>query len=438
MTHLAVIGAQWGDEGKGKVVDLLSPRFSVVARYQGGPNAGHTVVFGGKTHALHHIPSGIFHPGVTSVIGPGTLIDPERLLAEIEGLAAQGIEVDQRLRISLRSHVIMPWHLGLDGGYEARLEEQAIGTTRRGIGPAYSAKMERFGVRVADLARPEELAARYRAARSMGLAERLEALGETMPTEQAIQATARQWWQRLGPLCCDTTDLLHAALRDGRAILFEGAQGTLLDVDHGSYPFVTSSSTGAGGIPAGLGVPPRAVEQVVGVAKAYLTRVGAGPFPSEDDGSAGQRLRQVGKEFGTTTGRPRRCGWFDAVAARYAVRLSGIDALALTKFDVLSGLPEVRIAVAYEIDGERCETLPAVASDLERAEVVYEDLEGWSEPLEHVRCLADLPRAARVYLDRIEELAECPLALVSVGPDRTQTIVPGGSLLEDFGVEATR
>ncbi|MDQ7005949.1 MAG: adenylosuccinate synthase [Acidobacteriota bacterium] len=437
MTHLAVIGAQWGDEGKGKVVDLLSPHFSVVARYQGGPNAGHTVVFDGATHALHHIPSGIFHEGVISVIGPGTLVDPDRLLEEVEGLVGKGVPVDRRLRIALRAHVIMPWHLGLDGGWESRLEGQAIGTTRRGIGPAYSAKMERFGVRMADLARPEEVTARYRAALGMGLAGRLESVGAPMPSEEEIQSAARRWWDQLGPLCCDTTDLLHQALRDGRTILFEGAQGTLLDVDHGSYPFVTSSSTVAGGIPAGLGVPPRSVERVVGVAKAYLTRVGAGPFPSEDEGEAGAHLRKVGREFGTTTGRPRRCGWFDAVAARYAVRLSGIDGLALTKFDVLSGLPRLRIAVAYEIDGERTETLPAVASDLERARVIYEDLEGWTEPLEGVGRLEDLPRAARVYLDRVQELAECPLALVSVGPDRTQTIVPAGSLLEAVGVELT-
>lgn len=435
MTNLAVIGAQWGDEGKGKVVDLLSPLFAVVARYQGGPNAGHTVVFDGASHALHHIPSGIFHEDVLSVVGPGTLVDPIKLIEEIRQLEAGAVPVLERLRISLRAHVIMPYHRDLDGAYESRLKDAAIGTTRRGIGPAYSAKMERWGLRMADLASRESLEGRLSAAMDMGLGERLALVGQPEPRFEEIDALARGWWARLAPFCCDTTALLHKVLADGRPILFEGAQGTLLDVDYGTFPFVTSSSTVAGGIPSGLGIPPRAVERVVGVAKAYLTRVGAGPFPTEDFGESGAFLRREGHEFGTTTGRPRRCGWFDAVAARYAVRLNGLDALALTKFDVLSGLETVKIAVAYELDGERLAAPPPLVSDLERVTPVYEKLPGWSEPVTQVRRLEDLPSAARTYLDRLAELAECPVGLLSVGPDRRQTIIPPGSVLEQFGAQ---
>ncbi len=437
MTNLAVVGAQWGDEGKGKIVDLLAHRFSLVARFQGGPNAGHTVVFDGKSHALHHIPSGIFHDGVVSVVGPGSVMDPDRILGEIDGLIAQGVPVAERLRISSRVHVILPHHRTLDGAYESRLKGEAIGTTRRGIGPAYSAKMQRLGVRLADLADAERLEQTMAQALDCGLRDLLERLGEPVPEPSEIAALARGWWERLGPLCCDTSDLLHDALDAKRPILFEGAQGTLLDVDHGSYPFVTSSSTVAGGIPGGLGVPPRAVERVIGVVKAYLTRVGAGPFPTEETGAFGDQLRDAGNEYGTTTGRPRRCGFFDAVAARYAVRLNGLDALAVTKFDVLSGLDTVKIAVAYELDGERLTTPPACAHDLARVKPVYEVHPGWEAPSERPRRLEDLPESARRYLDRLTEPCGCPLGLVSVGPDRTETIIPRGSLLEEYGCSAT-
>lgn len=428
MPNLAVIGAQWGDEGKGKVVDLLAPRFSVVARYQGGPNAGHTVVFEGRRFALHHIPSGIFHSGVRCLVGAGTLIDPEKILEEIKGLKSQGIDVENRMVLSSRAHVILPCHRNLDAALEGRWGNGAIGTTKRGIGPAYAAKAERWGLRLADLADRAEVVARLERALAGGIGEHLQALGAPVFDPRQVADEAQRWWEQLGPLVGDVTLELHEALTAQRPILFEGAQGTLLDIDHGTYPFVTSSSTIAGGISPSLGIPPRAVEQVLGVVKAYATRVGAGPFPSEDLGSTGDQIRTAGHEFGTTTGRPRRCGWFDAVAARYAVRLNGLDALAVMKFDVLTGLDPVKIVVAYQIDGERTDKIPATAAEFAKAEPVYEEHPGWTEPLTEARDLADLPRNARRFLDRLEELSTCRLGLVSVGPDRNQTILMPGSV----------
>ncbi len=432
MQNLAVVGAQWGDEGKGKIVDLLAPRFQVVVRYQGGPNAGHTVVFGGRSHALHHIPSGIFHPSVRCLVGAGALVDPERILQEIDGLKAAGVDVTGKLLISSKAHVILPLHRALDGALEQRLGGSAIGTTRRGIGPAYAAKVQRWGIRLGDLARPAQVVADLGRALDAGIGAWCTSLGEPVPdlveTERQIEA----WWKRLEPIVGDVTRELHEALDAGQRILFEGAQGTMLDVDHGTYPFVTSSSTIAGGIPASLGIAPRAVESVVGVVKAYATRVGAGPFPTEDTGPLGEQLRQTGREFGTTTGRPRRCGWFDAVAARFAVRVNGLDGLAVTKFDVLTGIDPVRIAVAYELDGQRVLHMPCEPDALSRATPVYEDLPGWTEPLENVRRIADLPARARTYLARLSELAGCPISLVSVGPDREQTILDPHGLLAEF------
>ena len=430
MPNLAVIGAQWGDEGKGKVVDLLAPHFSVVARYQGGPNAGHTVVFGGKSHALHHIPSGIFRDGVRNLVGAGTLVDPDALLGELAKLRDEGVPVESRLLLSARAHVIMPFHRDLDAALEGRLAGAAIGTTKRGIGPAYSAKSQRWGVRLADLETPDDVAARVEQALGAGLAQQLQALRAAAPDPRESARLAERWWAELGPLVGDVTEELHQAIADRRSILFEGAQGTMLDIDHGTYPFVTSSSTIAGGIPASLGVPPRAVETVVGVAKAYATRVGAGPFPTEDKGATGDQLREAGREYGTTTGRPRRCGWFDAVAMRYAVRVNGLDAITLTKFDVLTGLPTVKIATAYEIDGGRTTSVPPTVRAYDRVRPVYEELPGWSESLDGVRSLADLPRNARAYLARLEELSECPVGLLSVGADRAATVIPAGSVLE--------
>ncbi len=435
--NLAVVGAQWGDEGKGKVVDLLAPNFSIVARFQGGPNAGHTVVFDGDSHALHHIPSGIFHEGVKSVVGPGALVDPIKILEEIRGLAAQGVPVKDRLRLSDRIHVIMPYHRTLDGAFEARLKDAAIGTTKRGIGPAYSAKMQRRGIRLGDLEHSGDVREILERVLACGLREELELLGEEVFDPEDMARLTAEWWEQLAPYCCNTTALLHEAIAEKKPILFEGAQGSLLDVDHGSFPFVTSSSTVAGGIPAGLGIPPKAVGTVVGVVKAYLTRVGAGPFPTEDHGAIGDRLRDVGHEFGTTTGRPRRCGFFDAVAARYAVRLNGLDALAITKFDVLGGLDKVKIAVSYDVDGERLDYPPSRLASYERLVPVFEEHEGWESSCREFRRMEDLPKAARAYIDRVCELSECSVGLLGVGPDRRETIVPRGSVLEGFGCPAT-
>jgi adenylosuccinate synthase len=426
VANVAVIGAQWGDEGKGKIVDFLAPHFSIVARYQGGPNAGHTVVFGGVRHALHHIPSGIFHDGVLCLIGGGALVDPDKILEEIDGLRAAGIQPEGRLRISSRAHVILPLHRDLDAAKELRLGAAAIGTTKKGIGPAYGAKVERWGVRLIDLADPPEVADRLQHALDAGLGDWLRVLGAKIPDLGQVERQAAAWWEQLSPFAGSVRHALYGALRSGAPILFEGAQGALLDVDFGTYPFVTSSSTMAGGIPAGLGVPPRAVEKVVGVSKAYATRVGGGPFPTEDTGAVGTALRERGHEFGTTTGRPRRCGWFDAVAMRLAVEVSGLDAIALTKFDVLSGLDPVRLAVAYEIDGERRTEMPLTAKELARAVPVYEDWPGWAEDVRGARRLTDLPPAARGVLDRIAEISGTPVGMVSTGPDREETIVLDG------------
>lgn len=428
MRNLAVVGAQWGDEGKGKIVDFLAPRFFLVARFQGGPNAGHTVVIGGTRYALHHIPSGIFHEGVLCLIGAGTLVDPERILEEMAQLRNSGITVEGRLLISSRAHVILPYLRSLDGALEQRLGAQAIGTTRRGIGPAYAWKAERWGIRLADLACPEEVRRRVQQTLDAGVGDWLRLLDAEIPDPAALARKAEEWWESLGPLCGGVSQALQEALAGGRSVLFEGAQGTLLDIDHGTYPFVTSSSTIAGGIPGSLGVPPRAVERVLGVTKAYTTRVGSGPFPTEETGEVGDLLRKNGHEFGTTTGRPRRCGWLDVVALRHAVQVNGLDGLALTKFDVLSGMDPVRIAVAYEVDGRRTDTFPALTRQLESAVPVYEDLPGWREPVTSARSMDDLPPRARFYVRRVAELAGCPVSIVSVGPDRFQTILTEGGL----------
>ncbi len=424
MPNLAIIGGQWGDEGKGKVVDLLAPRFDVVARFQGGPNAGHTVVFDGQSFALHHVPSGIFHRDVLSVIGPGLLVDPDRLIGEIEELTSRGIPVAERLRISLGAHVILPLHRQLDAAIEARWADGAIGTTKRGIGPAASAKAQRWGVRIADLAKPRTVESALARMFATGFGAWLDALGVAPREPREMAEEVAGLWPKLAPMCAPTTSLLHDLLDDGKSILFEGAQGTLLDLDHGTYPFVTSSHTTTAGIASGLGVPPRAVDVSVGIFKAYVTRVGGGPFPTEIDGAIGDRLREEGSEYGTTTGRPRRCGWFDAVAARFAVRLNGLDGLAITKFDILTGIDPVRLCVAYELDGERLDGMPPDAGDFGRLRPVYEELPGWSDPIGGARRLQDLPREARRLLDRITELCHCPVVLVSVGPDRRESILP--------------
>jgi adenylosuccinate synthase len=417
--NLAVLGAQWGDEGKGKIVDLLTPNFSVVARYQGGHNAGHTVYVKGQKFVLHLIPSGILHDDVICIIGNGVVVDPQALFAEVDELARIGVTVDGRLLVSDRAHLILPYHRELDVLSEARRGERRIGTTSRGIGPAYEDKIARRGVRVCDLLNPSVL--------EEGVRENVIA------RNRVIKDTTLDWRQvydellvfgaRLAPWIADTSVYLAKASAGGRAILYEGAQGTMLDIDHGTYPFVTSSNASIGGVCTGLGVPPRAVGTVLGVVKAYTTRVGEGPLPTELTGELGQRLRESGQEYGASTGRPRRCGWYDAVAVRFSVRVNGIDALALTKLDVLDGLPAISICTAYRCGAKLLEDFPSDLKLLSQCEPVYEELPGWSDPTKGVRSFEALPAAARAYIARLEELTGVPAAIVSTGSDREETIV---------------
>lgn len=420
--NVAVIGAQWGDEGKGKIVDLLAPQFAIVARFQGGHNAGHTVFAGGRRFVLHLVPSGILHPGVTCVIGNGVVVDPKALFEEVDRLAACGIAVGDRLLVSDKAHVIMPYHRELDVLAEARRGERRIGTTSRGIGPAYEDKVGRRGIRVRDLADTspegplaeavrENVAARNRIIRDSGMDWR------------AVLAELQTAWERLRPWVADVSLFLSRAIAAGRSILFEGAQGTLLDIDHGTYPYVTSSNATVGGVCTGLGIGPRHVHAVLGVAKAYTTRVGEGPLPTELKGELGDRLRDTGHEYGASTGRPRRCGWYDAVAVRYAVRINGLDALALTKLDVLDGLEQVAICTAYRCRASVITEMPSDAGELARCEPVYETLPGWDRPTRGIRRFADLPAAAQRYIARLEEVSGVPIALISTGSDRDDTIV---------------
>ena len=423
--NLTVIGAQWGDEGKGKIVDLLTPRFAIVARYQGGHNAGHTVYVRGQKFVLHLIPSGILHEGVTCVIGNGVVVDPQALFREVDELAALGVDVNGRLFVSDRAHLILPYHRELDVLSEARRGERRIGTTSRGIGPAYEDKIARRGIRVCDLNNPAVL--------EDGVRENVRArnrviLDTTLDWRQVYDELLA-WGERLRPWMTDTSVLLNDAIRKGQPILFEGAQGTLLDIDHGTYPFVTSSNASAGGVCTGLGVPPRAVGTVLGVAKAYTTRVGEGPLPTELHGELGQRLRDTGQEYGASTGRPRRCGWFDAVAVRFAARVNGLDALAITKLDVLDGLDEVAICTAYRCGDRVLTEFPADLKLLASCEPVYETLPGWKTPTRGVTRLEDLPAEARAYIARLEEVTGVPAGILSTGSDRDETIIRDPGLL---------
>jgi adenylosuccinate synthase len=421
-----VVGLQWGDEAKGKIVDLLCDQHDVVVRYQGGANAGHTVVVGGLTYKLSLVPTGILRPGIDCVIGNGVVIHPPALLQEIGTLAAQGVDVGQRLHISDRAHVILPYHLA----EELLTEESAsiadhLGTTRRGIGPCYRDKVGRVhGVRIADLYHPGPF--RERLARVIDYKNRL--LTAMLPDFEGIDARVVTdeylgYADRLAPFVRDTTTWLHRALEGGRRLMFEGAQGSLLDVDHGSYPYVTSSNSSAAGIAAGSGVPTRHIDRWIGVVKAYTTRVGGGPFPTEQDNATGERIRRVGKEFGTVTGRPRRCGWFDAVAVRHAVRISGTTELAVMLLDVLSGIEELNVAVAYERDGKPITELPSSLCDYERCRPVYQTMPGWTEDLSKIRQWSDLPAQARSYVELLGRLVGVPLSIVSIGPERLQTIL---------------
>ena len=430
MAGTCVIGLQWGDEAKGKLVDLLTSRFEIVVRYQGGANAGHTVVVGDKTYKLHHVPSGILTPGVMNVVTPGVVISPPTILKEIDSLLAQGIDVGPNMMLSDRAHVVFPWHLAEDKVLnEGSSDRESIGTTLRGIGPCYRDKVGRtHAVRVGDMYRPDF---RSRVEHIVGVKNHLlVALGSQ---SEALNAAAiydeyHGYAKRLERYVGDTTHYLLDAVEAGKKLLFEGAQGSLLDIDHGTFPYVTSSNSSGVGISGGSGVPGKWINKVIGVAKAYSTRVGGGPFPTEQDNETGQRIRELGREYGTTTGRPRRCGWFDAVAVRYTARLSGIDCISLMMMDVLSQLPEVKICTAYELDGKRTDRFPSHVDDLRRVKPVYETFPGWQTDVTKVRKLADLPAAARQYLDRVSQLVGKPVEIVSVGPDRAQTMFTGSML----------
>ena len=422
--NIAVLGAQWGDEGKGKIVDLLTPHFSIVARYQGGHNAGHTVYAGGRKFVLRLLPSGILHPGITCIIGNGVVIDPQALFSEIDELEAAGIAVGDRLVISDKAHLILPYHRELDLLSEARRGERKIGTTSRGIGPAYEDKIARRGVRVGDLANTGSLIE----AVQHNVAARNRLIADSQMDWRQVIDDLKRAWDRMGRWVADVSLFLARARAAGRSIMYEGAQGTLLDIDHGTYPYVTSSNATIGGVCTGLGVDVRAIDGVLGVAKAYTTRVGEGPLPTELTGELGNRLRESGQEFGAVTGRPRRCGWYDAVAVRYAVRVNGLDALALTKLDVLDEMPELQVCTAYRARGSDIHELPGDLAQLATCEPVFETLAGWSRPTRGVRRYEDLPQEARAYIARIEEITGVPAAILSTGSDREDTIIRDGSV----------
>jgi adenylosuccinate synthase len=428
MSATIVVGTQWGDEGKGKVVDWAAESADLVARFAGGDNAGHTVTVAGERFALHLIPSGILYPGKLCLLGSGMVINPVRLVGEMDGLAARGVDVTpDRLKISVGAHLILPYHITLDGAQEAGRGEEAIGTTKRGIGPAYTDKSARVGLRAGAMHDPEAFSEQvYRAVEDKNTL--LTAVyGQSPLDAETVAAEFHDYARRLAPYLADVSLIVNQALEKGQHLLCEGAQGALLDLDHGTYPFVTSSAPTAGGALTGLGFGPRHVERVIGVAKAYTTRVGAGPFVTELLDETGDRLRGTGAnpwdEFGTTTGRPRRCGWLDVLILRYAARVNGLTHLALTKLDILSGFERIKVAIAYDYQAEQLDHLPLDAEVLVACQPIYEELPGWSEDIQHTQTLDDLPAAARAYVRRIEELVGVPVTLISVGPGREQTIV---------------
>ncbi len=424
MSTLVVVGVQWGDEGKGKVVDLLSREADVIVRFQGGNNAGHTLVVGGKKTIVRLIPSGVLHDGKVCVIGNGVVVNPEVLVEEIDALQQQGRLSDpDSLKISEIAHLITPYHKAIDLARERLRGEGKIGTTGRGIGPTYEDKMARVGIRFVDLLDEDVFAQKL----EHNLEEKNIYLG-TLLQEQplAYQRIFDHYCRlrdRLAPYVTNTSRYIHDALGAGQKVLFEGAQGTMLDVDHGTYPFVTSSNTIAGAVCTGAGIAPQRLRNVIGISKAYTTRVGSGPFPTEEHGADGEKLRRDGGEFGTVTGRPRRCGWFDAVVVRTAARLSGLNAMALTKIDVLSGLPSLRVCTGYRYRGREYDEVPASAQTLEQVTPIYEELPGWTEPLTDMRSLDALPRNARQYVERLEQLVNVPVKMISVGAGREETIL---------------
>lgn len=424
MSVTAVVGLQWGDEAKGKIVDILADQHEIIVRYLGGNNAGHTVMFGGQTYKLSLLPSGILRPDATSVIANGVVINPKALLSEIASIKAQGVQPG-KLLISDKAHVIFPYHMIEEAILEARRGDKAIGTTMRGIGTCYRDKIGRtHAIRMGDLLRPEFFK------------ERLEEIVEAkniiikafdptaeIPTAQALYDEYMGYMDELRDSVIDTTSYLHRELKNGKSMLFEGAQGSLLDIDHGTFPYVTSSNSSGCGIQAGSGVPSRRIDRVIGIVKAYTTRVGGGPCPTELEDETGEHIRQEGREFGTVTGRPRRCGWFDAVATGHGARVSGIDCIALMLLDVLSKLDEVKICEAYEIDGERTTDFPSQLDGLAKAKPIYRTLPGWKSDITGVRKLEDFPKEARQYIDTIAELMESEVGFISIGPDREQTVI---------------
>lgn len=424
MSATVVVGTQWGDEGKGRVVDGIARQADVVARYNGGDNAGHTVVAEGHTLKLHLVPSGALHDHLVLLIGAGLVVNPKQLVAEMDDLVSLGVDVSpSRLKLSAAAHIILPTHRALDGAREASRGDEAIGTTKRGIGPTYADKAARVNVRAGEMTDPDRFAHRV-GRRVEAHNERLKRFGQETLSPEEIADTYRAYAERLGPHLVDGSALIGEALEAGKHVLCEGAQGLLLDIDHGTYPYVTSSSTTAGGATTGLGFGPKHVSQVVGVVKAYTTRVGEGPFPTELLAEVGDRIRSAGNEFGTTTGRPRRCGWLDLPIVRYAVRINGLDELALTKLDVLSGLERLRIAVSYQREGERVDHFPAEFGIRSLAEwtPIYEDLPGWDEDITGVRKRENLPAAAQSYVSAVEDLVGVPVTFIGVGPGREEAI----------------
>jgi adenylosuccinate synthase len=431
MKNIIVIGAQWGDEGKGKVVDILAPHFDTVARYQGGHNAGHTVRIGERKFVLRLIPSGILHDECACVIGNGTVVDPYAFNSELQELREMGVECEGRLFVSSRAHLILPYHAALDRAREDRLGADNVGTTMRGIGPAYEDKASRIGIRAGDILFPDLL--REKVSKNIETANReLVSIGaepldsETTADEFLLEAN------RLKPFIRDTAVMINRSVRDGKSVLLEGAQGTMLDIDHGTYPFVTSSNATAGGAATGLGIAPKLVSGALGIAKAYTTRVGGGPFPTELFDDTGAYLQKRGNEYGAVTGRPRRTGWFDAVVVRYSVMLNGLDALALTKLDVLDEVEQIKLCTAYRCRGELIEDMPYGANVLGECEPVYETMEGWKTKTSAITDYDELPEAAKKYIRRVEELCGAGVAMISTGPERTETIIRDGSPVSEW------
>ncbi|MGH2809053.1 MAG: adenylosuccinate synthase [Actinomycetota bacterium] len=421
MTGIALVGTQWGDEGKGKVTDLLAEHTDLVVRYQGGNNAGHTIVVEGERYALHLVPTGILYPHCIPVIGPGVVVNPQVLIEEMDALAARGIDTS-RLLLSGNAHLIMPYHLELDRVTERRLGKNRLGTTKRGIGPAYADKATRVGLRVQDLLDPKIFSAKLEVALKEKNLLLTRVYGRLPLDRDQIEIEYLAYAERLGPHITDTGPAVQRALDEGKTVMFEGAQATMLDLDHGTYPFVTSSNPIAGGACAGAGVGPRDIDRIIGISKAYCTRVGSGPFPSEADPADAEILVEAGAEYGTTTGRKRRCGWFDAVAGRYAARLNTLTEVVITKLDVLSRFPSIKVCVAYDYEGERYEDFPPNQTIFNKCRPVFEELPGWDDDLGDARSIDDLPKEARAYLEAIETLMRTPVSWVSVGPGRDQIV----------------